>query len=295
MVRVGLVGTGYWAETIHAEGLAEEPSADFVAVWGRNPSASGELARKFGVTSYADYDDFLRSVDAVAFAVPPTVQADLSVRAAAAGKHLLLEKPIGLNVDDARRVERAVTEAGVANVVNFTWRFNPDHRAWLTDLGNEELTGAWVRCFSDALVPGSPYENSGWRKDYGALWDVTPHVLALLLPVLGPVDRVEADRGVADLVHLIFHHADGATSTASLTLNAPAVANEFEFTFWGPAGRKAMPSSRVSSKDAFMVASRELAGLIAEGRREHPCDVRLGLQVVEILALAHAQVEAKSR
>jgi predicted dehydrogenase len=294
VVRVGLVGTGYWAEVTHAQGLSEEPSVDFVGIWGRGPAASATLAGKFDVKSYADYDEFLDNVEAVAFAVPPAVQAVLAVRAAEAGKHLLLEKPIGLSVDEARRVERAVRDAGVANVVNFSWRFNPDHRVWLSTLAQDSLTGAWVRCFSDALISGSPYANSGWRKQYGALWDVTPHVLAMLLPVLGPVDRVEAGRGVADLVHLIFHHVNGATGTASLTLNAPTAATDFEFTFWGPAGRSPMPSSRISSKDAFKMASYELSQLIAGGKQEHPCDVRLGLQVVETLALAQKHLDAQS-
>lgn len=293
-MRVGLVGTGYWAEVTHAQGLSQEPSVDFVGVWGRDPLASAALAGKFDATSYADYDELLDRVDAVAFAVPPSVQAGLAVRAAEAGKHLLLEKPIGLGIDDARRVERAVTAAGVANIVNFSWCFNPDHRAWLSTLGHVEITGAWVRCFTDALASGGPYANSGWRKEYGALWDVTPHVLAMLLPVLGPIDRVQADRGVADLVHLIFHHGNGATSIASLTLNAAAAAKDFEFTFWGPDGRSPMPASRVSSKDAFKTAARELGQLVADGQQEHPCDVRLGLQVVEALALAQEQLDARS-
>ena len=79
-------------------------------------------------------------MDAVAFAVPPHMQAPLAIRAAEAGKHLLLEKPIALSADDADKLAAAVEEAGVASVVFFTWRFNTEIRAWLTD---EQARGGW--------------------------------------------------------------------------------------------------------------------------------------------------------
>ena len=79
-------------------------------------------------------------MDAVAFAVPPHVQAPLAVRAAEAGKHLLLEKPVALSVADADAVVTAVEKAGVASVVFFTWRFNREIRAWLAD---EQARGGW--------------------------------------------------------------------------------------------------------------------------------------------------------
>ena len=65
------------------------------------------------------------------FAVPPDVQAEIATRAAARGRHLLLEKPIATSVADALQLERAVADAGVASVVFFTRRFVPDTVAWL--------------------------------------------------------------------------------------------------------------------------------------------------------------------
>ena len=95
-LRFGLVGTGYWARVAHARALAGTPGIEFTSVWGRNPAAARALASEFGVTAHADFDEFLAGVDGVEFAVPPDVQAELAVRAARAGRHLLLEKPLAL-------------------------------------------------------------------------------------------------------------------------------------------------------------------------------------------------------
>src|ERR1700730_18762783 len=91
-MRFGLVGTGYWAKTTHAPALASTRGAELVAVWGRDQAAAAALAAEHGAIAHADFGTFLDSVDAVAFSVPPHVQARLAVRAAQAGEHLLLEK-----------------------------------------------------------------------------------------------------------------------------------------------------------------------------------------------------------
>ena len=100
-VRFGLVGTGYWARETHAQGIAAAAGATLAAVWGRDRAAASALAARYGGNGHADFDAFLDEVDAVSFAVPPDVQPALALRAVAAGKHVLLEKP-----DRARRGQR---------------------------------------------------------------------------------------------------------------------------------------------------------------------------------------------
>ena len=84
-MRFGLVGTGYWANSVHAPALASTRGVRLASVWGRDAEAAGALAARHGVTAYDDFDAFLASVDAVSFAVPPDVQAPLAIRAAEAG------------------------------------------------------------------------------------------------------------------------------------------------------------------------------------------------------------------
>ena len=124
-MRFGLVGTGHWARVTHAPAIAATAGAELVAVWGRRPEAVRPLADEHGARAYEDFDALLDAVDAVAFSVPPDVQAPLATRAARAGKHLLLEKPIALARHDADELADAVAAAGVASVVFFTSRFQP--------------------------------------------------------------------------------------------------------------------------------------------------------------------------
>ena len=77
-MRFGLVGTGPWATMVHGPGLLEARDADLVGVWGRSAEKAETLATSLGVTAYDDCDALLADVEAVAFAVPPDVQAELA-------------------------------------------------------------------------------------------------------------------------------------------------------------------------------------------------------------------------
>jgi len=298
-MRFGLVGTGFWARSTHAPALAATPGGALAAVWGRNGDAARSLAGEFGATAYADVGAFLDAVDAVAFAVPPHVQAPLAVRAAEAGKHLLLEKPISLSVDEADKLVAAVEAAGVASVVFFTDRFNTEIRAWLTD---EHARGGWAGAgwsggvsvwLGSALQPESPF-NTPWRREKGGLWDLGPHVVSLLWACLGPVTSVDAVPGADDVTHLVLRHEGGATSTATVTLSAPAAASGHNLFVWGEAGRSVMPATPVDPRESLRTAAAELLACAAAGSSEHPCDVRFGRAVVRVLAAAQAQVDARS-
>ncbi|HVV20705.1 MAG TPA: Gfo/Idh/MocA family oxidoreductase, partial [Pseudonocardiaceae bacterium] len=79
-VRFGLVGAGPWAADVHAPALAAHPGTELVAVWARRPAAAGGIAQRHGCAVAADPDALFADVDAVAFAVPPGVQAELAAR-----------------------------------------------------------------------------------------------------------------------------------------------------------------------------------------------------------------------
>jgi predicted dehydrogenase len=299
-MRFGLVGTGYWAKITHAPALASTPGTELAAVWGRNPAAAAALAAEHGVTACEDFDAFLDRVDAVAFAVPPQVQAPLAIRAAQAGKHLLLEKPVALSGDDADKLVAAVEEARVASVTFFTWRFNPEIRAWLTD---EQARGGWsgegwsggaAIWLGTSLQADNPF-NTPWRREKGALWDLGPHLVGMLWACLGPVAEVTAVAGQADVVHLILRHSSGVTSTLTTTQSAPEAAAGVTVFVWGEAGRSLMPAELVDSVAALRTAAAELAACVAEGRVTHPCDVRFGRDITKVLAEAEARLAGPRR
>jgi len=293
-MRFGLVGTGHWARIAHAPALASTPGVSLAAVWGRNAEAARSLAAEHGAAGFSDVTAFLDAVDAVAFAVPPDVQAPLAVRAAEAGKHLLLEKPVALSVSDADKLVDAADAAGVASVVFFTHQFNTEIRAWLADERARGADGGWsggvAVWLGAALQPDSPF-NTPWRRDKGGLWDLGPHVVAMLWACLGPVTSVTAVAGGTDVTHLVLRHSGGVSSAATVTLSAPPAAAGNNLFVWGEAGRSVMPATPDDPVDALRVAALELIGS-AESGRPHPLDVRFGRDVVKVLADAQAQLEA---
>lgn len=289
-LRFGLVGTGYWARVAHARALASVPGIEFAAVWGRNVEAGAALAAEFGIEAHVDFDGFLGEVDAVAFSVPPDVQSELAVRAAAAGKHLLLEKPLALTESAADAVVAAVEQAGVASVVFFTARFQPHIRDWLADVtARAGWLGGSAAWRGEALTETNPF-NTPWRQEHGGLWDVGPHAVSLLWASLGPVTSVTADAGLADITHLILHHASGVTSTVTVTCSAPASAAGLEFYLWGEPGTSALPPESGDRVGALRTALTELAANARSGQVTHPCDVRFGAAVNHVLTSAQQQL-----
>lgn len=294
-LRFGLVGTGHWARITHGPALASTPGIEFAAVWGRHPEAAGVLAARYGVTAQSDFDEFLADVDGVAFSVPPDVQSALAVRAAKAGKHLLLEKPISTSEAAAELLAQAVQEAGVASVVFFTARFQPDVRAWLADVTSQDRwSGGFAVWLGPALRASSPF-NTPWRREKGGLWDLGPHAVSLLWACLGPVASVTADAGPGDVAHLVLHHRGGATSTVTVTAGSSEAAEGFDLYLWGESGRSAVPAQGDQSIAALRVALTELADNARSGRVAHPCDVRFGRDVVRVLAQAQRQIDALPR
>ncbi|WKU08569.1 Gfo/Idh/MocA family protein [Micromonospora sp. HUAS LYJ1] len=296
MLRFGLFGTGHWAARTHGAGLDAHPRAALVGVWGRDPDRAAALATRHGVPAYDDVDALLDACDAVAVALPPDVQAGIAVRAATAGRHLLLDKPLALSLDEADRVVAAAQSAGVASVVFFTQRFHPNVDGFLTATA---AAGGWqharVTQFASIYATGSPYGGSRWRREQGALWDIGPHALSIVLPVLGRVTRVAATDGPGGLVHLLLAHDGGATSALSLTLDAPAAAVTRDVVFFGENGTAAVPPGDGDALTAFGTAVDQLLAEIDSGGRDHRCDVRFGREVVAVLAAAEtARAEART-
>lgn len=290
-MRFGLIGTGPWAELVHGPALASAPCIELVGVWGRSAERAASLASAIGTTPYDDVAGLFADVDAVAFAVPPAVQAELAVAAATAGKHLLLEKPVSTDPATARAVRDAAAAAGVASVVFFTDRFLPSSRAWFAEVQERGgWRGGWLRWFSALQDPANPFGASPWRHEQGALWDIGPHAISTLTAALGPIESVRATGGEADLVVLVLTHASGATSTATLTAFAPLAACGFEAAVWGEHGLLPMPPR---PDDVLVEASRTAAqelAVAAESGAGHPIDVAFGVHVVELLADAAAQL-----
>jgi predicted dehydrogenase len=287
-MRFGLFGTGYWARETHARALAASPASEFVGVWGRSAERAAELADTFGIRSYSSVDGLLDDVDAVAIALPPAVQVELATRAAERGRHLLLDKPLALDTAAADRAVDAARRAGVRSVVFFTLAFMPEVRAWLDEMQREDdWQAGQVTTFASIFEPGNPYSQSRWRREKGALWDIGPHALSILLPVLGAVDRVVAARGRGDAVTVTLNHTSGAVSTMSLSLTAPSGAVTSEWHLYGSRFSTTMPPTRTTPVEALCECISALAA-DADRPSPHPFDIRFGREVVSVLQAAES-------
>jgi predicted dehydrogenase len=290
-MRFGLVGTGPWAQATHGPGLCAADGVELVGVWGRDAVKAEKLAGDLGVTGYDDYAELLEAVDAVAFAVPPKIQATMALEAAAVGKHLLLDKPVANSLDDARALADEAAAEGIASVVFFTSRFAPETRAFFEQIqATGGWKGGWARMLACLDAPGHPHVESPWRREAdGALWDVGPHALSNLSALLGPIAELRAVGGQGDLVHLVITHESGATSTASVSLFAPPAGSNFETGVWGETGTALLPRGETPAVESFQVAATELVAA-AESGESHPVDVTFGARVVELLADAQRQL-----
>jgi predicted dehydrogenase len=294
-LRFGLVGTGHWARITHAPALASTEGIELAAVWGRNPEAAGALAVKYNATAHNDIDEFLADIDGVSFSVPPDVQSAIAIRAANAGKHLLLEKPIAISEAEADTLAQSVEDAGVASVVFFTARFQADVRAWLADVRRQDpWAGGCATWLGTGFLESNPF-NTPWRREKGGLWDLAPHAVSLLWACLGPVVSVSADAGQSDVTYLVLHHANGSTSAVTVTLGASEAAEGFKLYLWGEPGRSTAPGETAQPTTALRVALTELVDNARSGQVAHPCDVQFGRDVVRVLAEAQRQIDGRRR
>ena len=295
-IRFGVVGTGFWAREIHIPGLLATADADVVGLWGRTASAVEQIATRYGIRAFARLDDMLDAVDALSIAVQPQAQPDIAVAAAKAGKHVILEKPLAKDALAGRAVMAAVETAKVANLVFFIRRFVPEIAAAIAAERDHAWDHADVRVHSAAMVTDSPYRNSAWRRgSLGALWDIGPHVLSVLIPMLGPVLTIEAEATHDHRTIIRTRHQHGRTADISLTLHAAPddVANDYRFM--SRTRDLLLPNPELARVHAFSQAATRLIANIVSGQRDDECGVRLGVDIVDLLAQAEQCINRLSR
>ncbi|MEU9823080.1 Gfo/Idh/MocA family protein [Pseudonocardia alni] len=292
---MGVLGTGHWAVWCHGTVLTERSDVELVGYWGRDRSRAEAAAAATSGRAFDDLDDLLAHVDAVSVALPPDVQATVAARAARAGRHVLLDKPLALGLPGADEVASAVRDAGVVTVSFMTLLFQADVRAWLAEaarLADEHgpWEGALVHCSGSIDLPDSPYAGSVWRRERGGLWDWGPHALSLVKELLPPPERVVASTGARDTVTLGLEHTDGAGSVLVLTVTAPPRAVGARAVVWGPAGRHELVLPADTLRESYGRAVDEFRTCVRTGRR-HRLDAAYGRDVVAVLDAAQRHLE----
>lgn len=293
-LRVGLVGAGPWAHLFTGPMLAASPDATFTGIWARRADAAAELAARHGVPTFDDLDALFAASDAVTFSVPPTVQAELAIRAAKAGVAVLLDKPVGSNVAEAEALAAAIDDAGVVSQVILTNRYFDRMRSFLDAAASFDSYGGRASFFGNGCVPGS-YFATPWRLTEGGLIDLGPHVLDGLDAALGTITAIEARGDVQRLVLLECEHANGRVSQAALSATSNQDGGLF-VEVHGLAGRLTLDIAgfdRVTAAAEFATAQRRIVAELAEAVRTgttHPLDVHRGLHLQRLIHSAAEQL-----
>jgi len=177
-LRIGLIGAGR-AGMVHAKNLKRTAlGAELVALCDANQEGLEEAGRQLGVDRLlADYRDAVRcdDLDAVIIATPTFLHADIACAAAHSGKHVFLEKPMALTVDECRRINAAVSEADVKLQIGFMRRFDASFVEAKAILDSGEM-GRVMIIKSTGRGPGGP---GPWMYDLarsnGIIAEVNSH------------------------------------------------------------------------------------------------------------------------
>jgi predicted dehydrogenase len=271
--------------------LAAGPETRLAGVWSRTAASAQELAREHDVPALPSFDALLEACDAIAIAVPPDVQVELAVRAANAGKALLLEKPLALDVAGAEQIASAVETAGVGSVMVLTYRFAPAVREFLVQAQDFDATGGRA-CFLSGAFLGGPFAASPWRVEHGALLDVGPHILDLVDAALGPIVSMRAHGTSDGWLGILADHEGGATSETSISCRAAITPSRTEVELFGLDGSLSV-DGRADGRDVIFANLRADFAAAAAAGGGHPCDAARGLHLQRLLAMVKDALAAR--
>ncbi|MGI8856369.1 MAG: Gfo/Idh/MocA family protein, partial [Thermomicrobiales bacterium] len=234
-IGFGIVGGGVIGP-LHAQAISAQPDARLVAVCDVIPGAAEKLASQYGAEAMTDLDAMLArdDIQIVNVCVPSGLHAEIGIKAAQAGKHVVCEKPIDITLDAADRLTAACEAAGVKLQVISQHRFGAnmqrlkraidDGSLGTLVMGNAEIF--WYRA-------QAYYDSGGWRGTWsldggGCLMNQGVHYVDLLRWAMGPVTSVTAKMGtlaherieVEDAAVAVIQFASGAIGSLIGTTDA---------------------------------------------------------------------------
>jgi len=196
-VKIGIVGCGKVSH-MHAKALKNIPEADFTCIFSRDINKAKAFAEKYNVKPFSNIDEMLEGndVDAVIVCTPHPNHAEIAIKAAKAGVHILVEKPLASSLEDCDAMIKAAKENKVTLGTVCQRRFyTPVQRLKETIdegkigkpiLGTINMLG-WR---DDAYYRSDPWRGTWKGEGGGVLVNQAPHQIDLLQWFMGPVDEV---------------------------------------------------------------------------------------------------------
>ncbi|MGC9452712.1 MAG: Gfo/Idh/MocA family protein [Oceanipulchritudo sp.] len=205
MLKIAIVGTGGMAN-MHAQHLKKIDGVQLACACDIDRKRVGDFAAKHEIpAAYTDYAEMLREGDfaAVSVVTPDSTHAPLSLQAIEAGKHVLCEKPLATNAEDARAMAKAAKDAGVINMVNFSYRNSSAWQRAVEMIRNGDLgkiyhfqahyLQSWLTSTDWGDWKTSPHwlwRLSKGHGSHGALGDVGVHIIDFATGPIGHADKV---------------------------------------------------------------------------------------------------------
>lgn len=199
-LRFGILSFAHYHANFWTEAIQEAPDAHIAGIWDDDPARGQAAAERFNVPFEPDLDALLARCDAVGITSETAKHADLVERAAVAGAHILLEKPMATSAADCDRIYRAVTQAGITFMQNFPKRYDPINAELVQNVRSGALgtiSMVRVRHGNYHLLDLGARARDAWYAQPalsggGTLIDEGIHAIDFLLWLLGEPDTVYA-------------------------------------------------------------------------------------------------------
>ncbi|HEX4000671.1 MAG TPA: Gfo/Idh/MocA family oxidoreductase [Pirellulales bacterium] len=195
-VRIALIGAGKVSDYHHVPAIRLDNRARLVAACDADPGLLQRRRAEWGLKqTTTDFRELCADpeIDALVIATPNFTHCEIATVAAQAGKHLMCEKPLGLNAGEVSRMYQAADAAGIVHMTAFTYRFAPAMR-YLKHLVASGALGQ-PRHFRSQRFLDWPETSWGWRQyraqaGAGDLFDMTIHRIDLAIDLMGPLRQI---------------------------------------------------------------------------------------------------------
>ncbi|MGB5239446.1 MAG: Gfo/Idh/MocA family oxidoreductase [Prochlorococcaceae cyanobacterium] len=202
-LQVAVAGLGF-GEKVHLPALRACPGTEPVALWHPRPERLEAACRAAELPGHSDFAALLAdpAVEAVVIATPPGPRFELARAALEAGKHLLLEKPVALEVSQVLALRRLAIERGLSVAVDFEYRAVPVFQQLRALLSQGVLGDPWLVRFdwlmSSRADPGRAFSWASQRSEGGGvLGSLGTHAFDSLEWLIGPVRQLSASLSTA--------------------------------------------------------------------------------------------------